>query len=313
MTHHENNLTLIAQPVHAIPTITDIILFYRYGVIDNPEEMCQWQKDICRALDLKGRVIVSAEGINGTLEGAPEKIKAYRELMETKREFTNIDYKYSQGNGTAFPRLSIKVKKEIVNAQFTPDINPNTTTGIYLTPEELHDWIHSDREFYIIDMRNNYEHAVGHFANSVLPPMRYFRELPKVLPKLLHLRDKTVVTVCTGGVRCEKASGFLLEHGFRNVYQLKGGIHCYMEKYPNEDFLGQLYVFDGRVTMGFNVDDPKHVVVGHCEKCHEPSERYTDCSYLHCKGKRHFICCTECRDAKGNAYCSEQCAQLARQ
>jgi UPF0176 protein len=108
-------------------------------------------------------------------------------------------------------------------------------------------------------------------------------------------------------VRCEKASGFLVKHGFTDVSQLYGGIVTYMEKYPNEDFKGLLYVFDGRITMGFNVEAPEHEVIGKCEKCGEASEQYIDCAYIHCQGHRHILCCTNCQEEDGKAYCSERC------
>src|SRR6185369_5737909 len=116
---------------------------------------------------------------------------------------------------------------------------PNKLTGKRLKPEELHDWINSDKEFYIVDMRNGYEHLAGYFKGSILPAMDNFRDLPAFLKQIEHLKNKTVLTVCTGGVRCEKASGYLLANGFSDVYQLDGGIVTYMESYPNEDFLGK--------------------------------------------------------------------------
>ncbi|HYD91814.1 MAG TPA: rhodanese-like domain-containing protein, partial [Flavobacterium sp.] len=157
-----------------------------------------------------------------------------------------------------------------------------------------------------VDMRNSYEHKTGHFENSILPPMENFRDLPKVVDKISHLKNKTVLTVCTGGVRCEKASGFLVEQGFNEVYQLDGGIVSYMEKYPNEDFKGKLYVFDGRVTMGFQTEDPKHEIVGRCDACNELSENYVNCANLACH--RHFINCKKCLEKSNNkAFCPEGC------
>jgi UPF0176 protein len=114
------------------------------------------------------------------------------------------------------------------------------------------------------------------------------------------------VTVCTGGVRCEKASGFLVENDFPNIYQLKGGIVSYMEKYPNQHFLGKLYVFENRIVMGFGDDTSSdYVMVGRCYKCNKPSEHYVNCANLSCH--YHFICCEDCVEADGSAYCSEAC------
>src|SRR5438309_11903311 len=124
--------------------------------------------------------------------------------------------------------------------------------------------------------------------------MKQFTDLPKVLPSIKHLRDETIVTVCTGGIRCEKASGFLLQNGFNDVYQLKDGIHSYMEKYPNKHFKGKLYVFDGRVTVGFNTKSSEHQIVGNCKYCGVSTDTYVNCEYEDCH--KHYIACEECRD-----------------
>jgi predicted sulfurtransferase len=118
--------------------------------------------------------------------------------------------------------------------------------------------------------------------------------------------NETIVTVCTGGVRCEKASGFLVTHGFNDVYQLRNGIVSYMEKYPDEDFTGKLYVFDGRVTMAFSSPTKEHEIVGRCRKCNVPSENFVNCLLPTCHD--HFICCAECLNKKGEPFCSWRCA-----
>ena len=162
-------------------------------------------------------------------------------------------------------------------------------------------------------MRNTYEHKVGYFQDSILPPIENFRDLPKVVEQIAHLKSKTVLTVCTGGVRCEKASGFLLKEGFENVYQLDGGIVSYMEKYPNEDFEGKLYVFDGRITMGPSAlpgaglpADEKAKIVGKCDACDAQSENYVNCANPACH--KHFIACEKCiSEAGGNVFCKGGC------
>lgn len=291
-----------------------IILFYKYVHIDNPEEVKAWQDEVCVRLGLTGRCIIAPEGINATFEGTEENIKEYVKELEKDARFRNIHFKYSVGTGDAFPKLCIKVREEIVSLHLGAcDIDPNQVTGIHLLPEELHNWIKEKREFYIVDMRNVYEHKVGHFENSILPPIENFRDLPKVVEQIKHLKNKTVLTVCTGGVRCEKASGFLITEGFTDVYQLDGGIVSYMEKYPNEDFHGKLYVFDKRITMGpsatFGInlysDDLKHVIVGKCDVCSKPSENYVNCANPVCH--RHFISCEKCINKEGNVFCAGGC------
>lgn len=287
-----------------------ILLYYKYVTVENPQALMLSQKALCEKLGLKGRIIVAREGINGTVDGPTEATEAYIEKMRDPNYFggifADIHFKKSEGivdaHGapiSSFKRLSVKLRKEIVSLHLDEkdpeigDVNPVHVTGKRLKPEDLHQWIREGREFTIVDMRNDYEHAAGHFKGSILPPLRNFRDLAQVLPDLEKkgLKKKTVLSVCTGGVRCEKASGYLVEHGFDDVYQLDGGIVSYMEKYPGEDFVGSLYVFDGRVTMHFNPKD-KHVVVGRCVKCSNPSERFVNCSVPSCHS--HFICCESC-------------------
>jgi UPF0176 protein len=280
----------------------DIILFYKYVHIDNPVAYMRHQKRIQEALGLKGRTIIASEGINATLEGTKKNIDLYLQDYLSDPRFKDTHIKRSAGDGNSFPRTSVKVRDELVALGLPKecDIDPNKLTGIHLKPEELHQWFTDGKEFYIVDMRNAYEHLVGHFKGSVLPPMDNFRDLPKFIKNIEHLKDKTVLTVCTGGVRCEKASGYLLDQGFTDVYQLDGGIVSYMEKYPNENFLGKLYVFDSRIAVGFYTDDPKHEIVGRCRICDKPCERYTNCVINDCN--RKMIACQECQDNLGQNF-----------
>lgn len=266
------------------------------------------QEQFCRGRNLTGRIIVSKEGINGTIEGTKEDVASYQQWMMQDPRFEDMHFKLSDGTGNAFPKLSVKVRDEIVSLHLgNEDIDPNKTTGNYLSADELHEWYQSGKEFFVVDMRNDYEFAVGHFENSMIPRvMKNFRDLPKALPELENLKDKTVVTVCTGGVRCEKASGYLLNNGFNDVHQLHGGMHTYMEKYPDGFFKGKLYVFDGRVTVGFNENSE---IVGKCFRCNAPSENYIDCGNITCH--RHTIVCEDCvsNSPAQKACCSVECEE----
>ncbi len=290
----------------------EIILFYKYVRIEDPHAVMKWQKELQTKLGLKGRTIVASEGINATMEGTKESIQAYLQEFLADPRFVNTHIKRSEGTGSAFPKTSVKVRNEIVTLGLGTvcDIDPNLLTGKRLSPEQLHQWIAERKEFYIIDMRNAYEHLAGYFEGSILPPMENFRDLPKFIESISHLKNKTVLTVCTGGVRCEKASGYLLSQGFEDVYQLDGGIVSYMEKYPNENFVGKLYVFDNRILMGFYTDDPKHVAVGICSICGKHSERFTNCVDPECH--RQVIACQECEISEGqNFICKEGCKEEA--
>lgn len=283
----------------------EILLYYKYTTVKNPEKFADEQRDFCVKHNLKGRIIVAHEGINGTVEGLVKDTKAYRKFLMSKKGFAKIHWKISEGNGGVFPKLSVKVRPEIVSLSLVKakdtDVDPRKTTGVHLKPEQLKKWFDKGEKFTIIDMRNNYEHKVGAFKGSVLPPMKNFRDLPKVLPKLKKYANDKVLTVCTGGVRCEKASGYLIKKGFKDVYQLDGGIVSYMEKYPGKDFNGALYVFDGRVTMAF---PGEREVIGKCEKCGVKTENFADCTNQNCRNQ--MLCCLDCVRAD-KAYCSEVC------
>ncbi|HVT01392.1 MAG TPA: rhodanese-related sulfurtransferase [Patescibacteria group bacterium] len=282
-----------------------VLLYYKYVDIDDPKKVMEEQRKLCEELNLKGRIIVAEEGINGTLEGKTEDTETYIKRMEENSYFSGITYKKSEGNGKAFPKLKVRVRPEIVTSGVS-NLNPNTTTGKYITSDELFKWFEEKKEFYIVDMRNDYEFISGHFEGSIASGMKNFFELGKVSEKLAELKDKTIVTVCTGGVRCEKASGFLLQNGFFDVYQLKDGIQTFMEKYPNKYFKGKLYVFDNRMTIGFNTGDSEHEVIGKCERCAKPSENYVNCELDYCH--RHFISCEACLDQEtGFAFCDAKC------
>lgn len=283
-----------------------ILLYYKYVEVTDPQAVQLWLRALCQLLDLKGRIIVAHEGINGTVEGPIAKINQYVRAMNEYPAFKDINYKRSEGSGTAFPSLSVKVRKDIIsNSVADWDVNPAELTGKYLTADELHAWYESGKKFYLVDLRNNYEHESGHFENAILPPLENFRDLPSLLPELQKLTDAPMVTVCTGGVRCEKATGLLVKNGLPDVYQLQDGIVTYMEKYPNQHFKGKLYVFDDRILMGFNTDAPEHEIVGHCIMCHQPSEHYVNCENDDCH--RHLICCEDCLATRSPFTCPQGC------
>jgi UPF0176 protein len=292
-----------------------ILLFYKYVHIDDPQTLLNEQKELCKSLNFKGRGIIAYEGINCTYEGTDANCRTYMEIIKKDPRFADIHWKISEGtkDGKAFPKLSIKLRKEIVSLHLGEenDIDPNQITGTHLKPEELREWYKQGRKFHIVDMRNDYELEVGKFEGTIFPKLNNFRDLKKNLKKIENLKDDVVLTVCTGGVRCEKASGLLVREGFKDVYQLDGGIVSYMEKYPGEDFKGSLYVFDKRITMNFSGEN--HEVIGVCKKCNIKSEHYVNCANLNCH--EHFICCENCLEkgsleksqGRGLAYCDMIC------
>ncbi len=272
-----------------------VLLFYKYVRVKNPQEVMNWQREICTNLNLKGRILIAQEGINGTLEGTNSNVEKYIKQTEKDKRFREINWKKSVGTGSAFKKLVVKVRPEIVTTGVPDkDFGPlKKVTGKYLSPDQLKKWYEEGREFYVVDMRNDYEFEVGRFKNSIWPEgLGHFRDVPRAIKSIENLKDKTVVTVCTGGVRCETASGLLIKYGFKEVYQLENGIVTFMEKYPNTYFEGKLLVFDQREMIGFNTTDPNHKIVGKCRVCGEKSENLED--YFDGKKNTYGIICIDC-------------------
>lgn len=280
-----------------------VLLFYKYTVIDNPEALKASYFELCEKYNLKGRTIIAEEGINSTLEGLTEDTENFlKELLQDMR-FSNMQIKRSVGTGKSFPKLSVKVRDEIVSTRYPKEIDPRVKTAPHLSPDELRSWYESQKDFVVVDMRNSYEFASGHFKNSIDPGMIASRELPEKIEKLKEeTKGKTVLTVCTGGVRCEKMSAYLMHEGFKDVYQLDGGMHSYMEKYPGKDFLGTLYTFDERLVMDFGGE---REIIGRCRRCDDKTEKYQNCANAECN--MLFLICPSCMSAEGPGFCSEKC------
>lgn len=287
----------------------EIIIFYKYTPVADPAGFVAWQRATCEELGLKGRILIAKEGINGTVEGTMVAIAEYERRMlaqdgseGTFGDFSDVWFKSSPGLGSAFPKLKVKVRSEIVTTGLpaSEDVDPNRMTGTHIRAEELKRWIEQGEEFEIIDMRNDYEYAVGHFKSSHNSRMENFRDLASIVPKFAALKEKKVLTVCTYGVRCEKASGYLKQQGFKDVYQLHGGIGTYMKTYPGQDFVGSLYVFDDRMTEQFT---DSYEMVGQCFVCQVASERYGNCAWDDCH--KQLILCVNCSAQK--VWCSDVC------
>ncbi len=274
-----------------------VLLYYKYTNLENLEELLSQHKEITKELGLTGRILIGKEGLNGTVEGTVENTQKFQEWLTKIPQFQDVEFKISPSTGNSFPKMSVRIREEIVAGH--TKVNPSEITGKYLEPSELQNWFETGKEFYIIDMRNDYEQQGGHFKNSILPPLGHFRDLPEILDTISHLKDKTVLPVCTGGVRCETASGFLLKHGFTDVWQIKGGIFRYLEEYPNQHFLGKLYVFDKRMLLSFGQKS-----IGKCQICGVDSENYVNIvdskipkimeNTVRKNCKKHLICCEEC-------------------
>lgn len=285
-----------------------VLLFYKYVTIEDPEAFAAEVRALATKHELFGRALIAEEGINATLEGSPENTEAFAAELLKDQRLADIQIKRSEGDGTAFAKLVVKVREQIVGTRFPKDkVDPRVQTAPRISAEQLKEWFENGEDFTIVDMRNDYEFKSGHFKGSVNPGLENSRDLPEALPKLEPLKKKKVLTVCTGGIRCESMSAYLMSEGFEDVYQLENGMHGYMEKYPGEDFLGTLYTFDRRKVMDFGGD---REVIGTCHRCEAKTETYANCGNDLCH--LHFLICEDCTTEKGT-FCSAACEALVPQ
>lgn len=285
--------------------VYQVLLYYQYVHIDNPEEFAEEHLQFCKGLGLKGRVLVAKEGINGTVSGTLEQTEKYMETMNNDPKFADMVFKVDKHDKHAFKKMHVRARKELVTLRLKDDVNPKETTGEYLSPEEFYEAM-QDENTVILDARNDYEFDVGHFRGAIRPDIKTFRELPKWVKENKHLIEgKRILTYCTGGIRCEKFSGWLIKEGFEDVAQLHGGIVTY-GKDPNVKgarWDGQCYVFDERLTVPINRKE-KHVVVGVDYFDGQPCERYVNCARPECNRQ---ILCSEENEHKYLRGCSHEC------
>lgn len=267
-----------------------IILFYKFVTIESPDGLCAAQKELCTALGLQGRLLIAHEGINGTFEGTRAHVEAYKQALRNDSRFQDMGFKESAGTGTAFHKLDIRVRSEVVTlGAGSFDIAAETAPEI--SAEELQALYASGEDFVVLDLRNDYEIESGAFEKTVHPHLRNFRDLPQKIESIAPLKNKKVITVCTGGIRCEKATCLLKREGFENMYQLKDGIHTYMQKFPGSHFKGTLFVFDNRMVTPVVENAPRDII-GKCQYCHAASEDYYSDDTQ--RPSLKVICCPAC-------------------
>jgi UPF0176 protein len=273
-----------------------ILLYYKFTPITDPEAVRLWQRAVCEKLNLKGRILISEHGINGTVGGEMPDLKAY--AKETKAFFKGMTFKWSDGSRDHFPKLKVKVRPEIVTFgaadEIEVDENGVVGGGERLKPEQLHKLLEERDDVVFFDGRNTFEAAVGKFKQAVVPEVRHSRDFPAELAdeKYDEIRDKTVVTYCTGGIRCEVLSMLMKKRGFKDVYQLDGGIVKYGEAFADEgEWEGSLYVFDDRMAMKFS-DNAKDI--GACVHCAGKTSNYENCAVKQCNVL--ILVCEKCAD-----------------
>ncbi len=257
-----------------------------------------WQRALCEKLNLKGRIIISKDGINGTVGGRLMDVKLYVRETREFEAFKDIDFKWSEGVGNDFPRLSVRVRKEIVTFG-VPDELVVTAAGVqgggtHLTPREVNSLVEERGDDVVFfDGRNAFEARIGRFRNAIVPDTRVTPDFVRELEsgKYDHLKDKPIVTYCTGGIRCEVLSAIMKNRGFQEVYQIQGGIVRYAEEYRDKGLWeGSLYVFDARLRMEFG---KQQKILGQCDFCAQPTNDFFNCKELSCRTR--LLVCDDCR------------------
>ncbi|SDL77895.1 rhodanese-related sulfurtransferase [Tessaracoccus oleiagri] len=273
-----------------------VILFYKFTPLADPEAVRMWQFDLADALALRGRVIVSPHGINGTLGGEMGALKRYVRRLKEYPGFRGTEIKWSAGGAEDFPRLTVKARDEIVTFgvpdELVVDDGGVVGGGLRLSPGELHRLVAEKPETVFFDGRNRVEASVGRFRGAVVPDVDHTRDFVGELEsgKYDHLTDKPVVTYCTGGIRCEVLSALMVNRGFREVYQLDGGVVRYGETFGNGGLWeGSLYVFDRRGVVDFGEGA---AVIGVCSVCGDPTRYVGDCADVACKAQ--LVACRDC-------------------
>ncbi|MEM9339763.1 MAG: rhodanese-related sulfurtransferase [Bacteroidota bacterium] len=277
-----------------------ILLYYCYTQIENPEVFRDEHHQLCLDLELRGRIIVASEGLNGTVSGSKESCEKYIEKVKSDPRFATIEFKVDVSEQPAFEKMHVRLKPEIVHSSLK-QVNPTLKTGEYVEPEAFRKILkEEDEDTIILDVRSNYEHMIGKFKNAVTLDLDNFRDFPEKISELEAYKKKKIITYCTGGIKCEKASAYLLEQGFENVYQLHGGIIKYGLEADGEDFEGKCYVFDNRIVKEVNSVNP--TVLSKCYVTGKPSDRMVNCANPHCNAhipmseegaKIYKGCCSE--------------------
>ncbi|HCN82987.1 MAG TPA: hypothetical protein DIT07_05105 [Sphingobacteriaceae bacterium] len=289
-------------------TTYQTLLYYCYSTIDDAEKFAADHLKFCKSLDLVGRIIVAEEGLNGTVSGSVESCKIYMNTVLADPRFAHTDFKIDDVEAPSFIKMHCRYKSEIVYSGLRDPglIDPTKKTGIHLEPNEFLEM--KDREdVLILDVRSDYEHSLGRFKNALTLDIENFRDFPAKINELAKYKDKKILTYCTGGIKCEKATALLLHEGFKDVYQLHGGIIKYGKEAGGKDFEGKCYVFDNRVAIDVNSVNP--VIISGCRNCGQTTPKMINCANPECN--EHFTQCDECGN-KLDGCCSEECQEHPR-
>lgn len=284
-----------------------VLAYYTFQKIENPSQEIAIHKEFLGKLDATSRIYVSEEGINGQLCCLREHALLYIDWMHSRKEFRTLEFKVHGWREQAFPRLTIKYRKKLVARD--KEVNMKDR-GEHLSASKWKTMLEKEKDALLIDVRNDYEWKVGRFKNAELPPCETFREFENYAEELKTKYDpatKKVMMYCTGGIRCEVYSSLLKQIGFKNVYQLQGGIIKYGLEQGNDHWEGKLFVFDDRLTVPISDEDAP--IIGQCHHCQAPIDTYYNCANMDCNIL--FLSCRECLH-KNKGCCQTSCQNSTR-
>ncbi len=277
-----------------------VILYYYFTPVAEVERFCKEHKRYCQENDLKGRIYISKEGINGTLGGTIEQVDAYEKYLRSLPGFEKTEFKEDICDYIPFAKLICKVRDEIVSLHLD-GVNPKDG-GRHLQPNEWRKVMESGEDYVMIDVRNNYESVVGHFDGAIQPDIENFYQFPQWLDEVDIPKDKKVLMYCTGGIRCEKFSVVMKDKGWEDVNQLHGGILNYAKEEEGAHFKGKCFVFDDRLIVPVNPKDLEPIA--HCEITGKPADTYINCANMQCN--KLFVCSEEGAEIMEGC-CSDEC------
>jgi UPF0176 protein len=283
------------------------IAFYHFLPLADPQAEVKAHKAFFEGRDVKSRIYISEKGINGQMSALIKDAHAYMDWMHSRPEFKDVHFKLHELREHAFPRCTVKYRKQLVAVDEVVDLDKR---GEHMPPEKWQEMLEKKEDCVLLDVRNDYEWKVGHFEGAELPPCETFREFSQYADDLKAKVDpKTtpIMMYCTGGIRCELYSSILLEKGFDKVYQLQGGVINYGLKQGSKHWLGKLFVFDDRLAIPISKEKTK--VIGQCHHCQQPNDTYVNCANMDCNIL--FLCCAECLK-KHVGCCKESCQHAER-
>lgn len=273
--------------------------FYKYVKIVRPNQFRTEHQEFCTYLGIRGKILVAKEGINGSVSGTPHQISKYKKQLRLNPYFENIKFKDTSSSSHPFKKMIVRLRPEIVT--FGQTIKASAAK--HVSPRTLKKWI-TRNEAILLDARNNYETKIGKFKDAITLDIENFRDFSDVTNDIAHFKNKKVVMYCTGGVRCEKSSAFLVQNGFSNVYQLDGGVLNYINQFPDTHFEGRCFVFDSRLSVPTGKKNSK---ISKCDVCHIPEDSYINCKNVKCD--KLFISCKTCKQ-QFNGTCSKKCRSI---